>query len=98
MANQGVATLSDLEIIFSRILNIVITLAGIAAFVMIIVGGFKYLMSGGDPKQAESAQATITWAVIGLVIAIASWFILKFIQQFTGIPEDQFFNFSITGS
>ena len=60
---------------------------------MIIIGGFKYMTSGGDPKQTQAASQTITYAIIGLIAALGSWFILKFIGAFTGAD---LFNFSIT--
>lgn len=78
-------TLKQLEDIFSNILNIVVRFAGVAAFIMIIIGGFQYLTAGGDPKKAESAKNTITYAVLGLALLIIGWFILKFIQEFTGV-------------
>ena len=84
MAVNGVATLSDLEFILQRVLGLIITLAGIASFIMIIVGGFKYLFASGDPKQAESAQATITWAVVGLVIALVMYLFVSGILRFYG--------------
>lgn len=79
------ATLQYFEDIFSRILSIATTAAGLVCFVMLIVGGFKYLTSGGDPKQTAAARGTLTWAVAGLAIIIAAWFILQFIKHFTGV-------------
>lgn len=94
MANPPPATLSQLEGIFKYVFNIALTLGGVAAFIMLIVGGFKYMTSGGDPKQTQSASQTITMAFVGLIAAIGVWFILKFIGTFTGAD---LFNFSITG-
>ena len=85
-----VAQIQDIEEIVKTILNYAVRLAGIAAFVMLIVGGFKYLTAGGDPKKAEAAQKTITYAVFGLVFLIGGWFILKLIQEFTGVPVTEF--------
>lgn len=82
---EDVAQLKDLETIFSRILSLATRAAGLVCFVMLIVGGFKYLTSGGDPKQTASARGTLTWAVAGLALIIAAWFILQFIEHFTGI-------------
>jgi len=81
----GTATLKGLEVIFSRILSLATTAAGLVCFMMLIVGGFKYLTSAGDPKQTASAQATLTWAIVGLVAIIGAWFILQLIKHFTGI-------------
>lgn len=80
-----VVTLKGFEVIFSKILTLATTATGLVCFLMLIVGGFKYLTSGGDPKQTASAKGTLTWAVGGLVVIIAVWFILQFIEYFTGI-------------
>ena len=80
-----IATIKCLECIFQNILNIVIRLAGIAVFIMLIIGGFQYLTAGGDPKKSQSAKNTLTYAILGLALLILAWFILKFIAIFTGI-------------
>ena len=87
---QDPAEIQDLEEIVKTILNYAVRLAGIAVFMMLIAGGFKYLTAGGDPKKAESAQKTITYAIFGLVLLIGGWFILQFIEKFTGVPVTEF--------
>ena len=82
-----VAKIQGLECVFANVVSIAVTLAGLAVFLMLIVGGFKYLTSGGDPKATESAQKTMTYAVIGLVVIIAAYLILRFLAVFTGIPD-----------
>ncbi len=88
-----VATIKSLEGLFSNVVGIAISLVGLVTFAMIITGGIKYLTSGGDPKNTEAAQATITQGIIGLVLAVASYFILQAISGFTGIPD--LLNFSV---
>lgn len=85
-----VATIKGFECIIIQILNIAVRLAGIVVFIMLIIGGFRYLTSGGDPKATESAQKTITWAIFGLALILVSWFILRFIEEFTGVKVTQF--------
>lgn len=80
----------DLETVLRNIFNLAVAGAGVAVFVMLLIGGFKYLTSGGDPKAAESARGTLTWAIIGLFILIGAWFILKLIEEFTGIKVSVF--------
>ena len=87
---EGTATLRGFECIFTRILNIVTYFAVVVVFIMLVVGGFKYLTSGGDTKATESAQKTITYAILGLVALIGIWLILKFISVFTGVNVTQF--------
>ncbi|HUS60256.1 MAG TPA: pilin [Nevskiaceae bacterium] len=87
---QDPAEIKDFEEIVRNILNIAIRLAGVALFIMLIVGGFKYLTAGGDPKKAEAAQKTLTYAIGGLVLVILAWFILLFIKEFTGVDVTKF--------
>jgi len=82
----GAATFKSLEAVFANILSVVFALAGFAAFIMLIVGGFRYLTSAGDPKAGAQARGTLTWAIAGLLFLIGAWFILSLISEFTGIP------------
>lgn len=85
-----VATIQGFECLFYNILQVVVVLAGISFFIMFIVGGFQYLFSSGDPKKAAAASSTLTMAIIGLIGIIVSWFILSFIQKFTGVNVTDF--------
>jgi len=87
---QDPVEIQDIEEIVKIVLNYAVRLAGIAVFIMLLVGGFKYLTAGGDPKKAEAAQKTITYAIFGLALLIGGWFILKLIQEFTGVPVTEF--------
>jgi cytochrome bd-type quinol oxidase subunit 2 len=63
-----------------RIINIFSTVAGIASVIMIIIGGFRYITSGGDSGTVASAKRTVLYALIGLVVVgisqILVWFVL----------------------
>lgn len=85
-----VATLKGLECIFEIILKVVTGFAVLAVFIMLVLGGFKYLTSGGDTKATESAKNTLTYAIFGLAALIGVWLILKFIEVFTGVPVTVF--------
>lgn len=80
-----VATIQGFECILRIIFNLAIRLAGIIVFIIFIIGGFKYLTAGGDQEKIQSAQKTLTYAIGGLVLIILAWFILFFIEKFTGI-------------
>lgn len=54
-------------------------IAGIIAVIMIIIGGYWYVLSGGDPQKIKKAKDTILYAVVGLVISISAWAIIEFI-------------------
>jgi TRAP-type C4-dicarboxylate transport system permease small subunit len=84
------ATLQDIECIVRNILNIIIPFAGLAAFVVLLVGGFQYLTSGGDPKKAQQAQGVITGAIIGIIVTLGIWFLFQLIFVLTGIDVLKF--------
>lgn len=81
---EPAAQLVELEGIFGNVVAAVLGLAGIALFIMLLVGGFKYITSGGDPKAAEEAKKTLTYAVGGLVLVASAYLILRFVAEFTG--------------
>ena len=58
--------------------------AGIVLFVMLIIGGFRYITAGGDPKGIEGAKKTLTYAIAGMVLVALSYLIINFIASFTG--------------
>lgn len=60
-------------------INIFSIIVGIIAVIMIIVGGFKYITSGGDSGNITSAKNTIIYAVIGLVIVALAQFLVQFV-------------------
>jgi len=58
---DDVHEIKDIVDIIENIFGLAIRLAGILAFIMLILGGFRYLTSGGDAKAAESARKTLTY-------------------------------------
>jgi hypothetical protein len=75
-ADTGTQKIQD---IVTLIVNIFSIIVGIVAVIMIVVGGFKYITSGGDSGNITSAKNTIVYAVIGLVIVALAQFIVKFV-------------------
>jgi len=84
------ARFSDLEAVFANIVSVILGLAGIVLFIMLLMGGFKFITAGGDPKAVEGAKKTLTYAIAGMVLLAASFLILRFIQEFTGVDVVNF--------
>ncbi len=80
-----VATFQGFECLIGNILGAATTIIGLASFVMIIVGAFLYLTSGGNTKGTEAAKQTITYAIIGILVSLMAYFILYFVSSFTGV-------------
>ena len=65
--------------IFTQITNTILFLVGAIAVIMLIIGGVRYTISGGDSKQVESAKNTIMYAIIGIVVVILAYAIVNFV-------------------
>jgi len=83
-----VATIGSLVSVFGNVIQAVTALAGVILFVMLVMGGYTFLFSGGDQKKLEKAKGTLTAAITGLVILVCSYLILLLIQAATGTTAD----------
>ncbi len=68
-----------LNSLITDIINVLSVIIGIIAVIMIIIGGFKFITSGGDAGKVTSARQTIIYALIGLVIVALAQFIVQFV-------------------
>lgn len=66
------------------ILAIVFAIAGAVAFLIVIIAGFQFVISGGDPQKVTKARQTILYAVVGLVVCSVAFTIVKFVVGETG--------------
>lgn len=71
--------------IVSGLIRGVLVIAAIVFFFILVVGGIKWIASGGDKAQTEGARNQITAALVGLVIVFAAWAIVQLINTFFGI-------------
>lgn len=65
--------------VFKQVTNTILYIVGIIAVVMLIIGGIKYVISGGDSKKVTDAKNTVLYAIIGLVIAFLAFAIINFV-------------------
>lgn len=79
------AKLSALTEVIQNIISLLAPAAAIAFLIMLIVGGFQFLTSGGDPKAVAGARTTLTYAIIGIILVVVSWLILLLVHQITGV-------------
>lgn len=70
---------SELNNFINRAVNIFSIIVGIIAVIMIIVGGLKFITSGGDSGKISSARQTIVYALIGLIIVALAQIIVRFV-------------------
>ncbi len=69
----------DLSSTVIQIINAVIGVLGLAAVVIVIIGGINYMMSSGEAAKVKKAKDTILYGVIGLVICVLAFAIVNFV-------------------
>ena len=84
---QGANQQSDLfgsNGIFKTITNVLLFVIGAISVIMLIIGGIRYVVSGGDSSAVTSAKNTILYAIVGIVVAILAYALVNFvISSFT---------------
>jgi len=63
----------------TTVTNILLYIVGIASVIMVIIGGFMYVISAGNPDKTKSARATIISALIGVVISSLAFVIVHYV-------------------
>ena len=71
--------------VFKQVTNTILYVVGIIAVIMLIIGGIKYVISGGDAKKVTDAKNTVLYAIIGLVICFLAFAIVNFV--ITALPN-----------
>lgn len=84
---KGINTLSD---VINKIVPVVIYAAIIILFFVLVWGGFNFLTSAGNPEKIKSARAKITTGIIGFILLIVSYIIVKLISTLFGIGQGLF--------
>lgn len=63
----------------ARIINVALGFLGIIAVVIVLIGGFKYMVSGGNEEKTSEAKNMIVAGIIGLAIILSAWAITTFV-------------------
>lgn len=90
--------ISDLErISLPDVISLFAALAiigiGLLSVVFIFFGGFTFILSGGDEGKVKQAVHTIRYAIVGLIMALLSFVIVKFVGLLFGVSFE-FFDFA----
>lgn len=79
--NTGLPNESSPTVFIMKIINIALGLAGLVAVLFLLIGGFRYITSAGNEEVAEQAKKIIINAIIGIVVIILSFVIVRVISQ-----------------
>ncbi len=70
---------TDANSAVENIVKILLFVLGIIAVIVIIIGGLRYVVSGGDANAVKGAKDMILYAVVGLIVAIMAYAIVSFV-------------------
>lgn len=65
--------------VFNRLTSTILLIVGLISVIMLVYGGLRYILSGGDSKKVTDAKNTVLYAIIGLIISLLSYAIIKFV-------------------
>ena len=65
--------------LFQQIVNIMLFIIGAVAVIMLIIGGIRYVVSGGDQNSVTAAKNTILYAIIGIIVAVLAFAVVNFV-------------------
>ncbi len=77
--------ITDIGKLISALVGTVLIIAALLAFLYLILGGIKWITSGGDKAGMEEARNKITHAIVGLIIVGAAWAVMTLVQNFLGV-------------
>jgi hypothetical protein len=79
--NRGDCSLDDIEIVFINIAEFTLAIVGGLAFLMYVIGGMMWLLSGGNMDRVRKGKEIIKYATIGLVIVLGAYLATEFLLQ-----------------
>lgn len=80
----GPATGASLEHVIDNARTWVMGLLAALATLMLVLGGARYVLAGGDPSQVERAKATLKSATAGYALAVLAPVILSVLRGIVG--------------
>ena len=80
-----IVKINDIGQLISALVGSIMIIASLLAFAYLLMGGIKWITSGGDKAGMEEARNKITHAIVGLIIVGAAWAIMNLVQNFLGV-------------
>ena len=62
-----------------QVSNLLIFVVGAVAVITLIIGAFRYVLSGGNAAKVEAAKNTILYAIVGIVVASLAFALVQFV-------------------
>lgn len=76
---------TSLVTVVQAIIRFILLIAFVLAFIFLLIGGLRWITAGGDEKAVAGARGMITGALIGLVIVLLAYAIIKLVEAFFNV-------------
>lgn len=83
----GFGGFKSVSSVLSTMLPRAFQVAAVAVFFYLLIGALKFILSGGDKEKVSSGRQMITHALIGLVMLVILFTMLKFIFNLFGLKD-----------
>lgn len=80
-----IAPINNIVVIIRAIIRFILVVAFVLAFIMLLIGGIRWITAGGDEKGVAGARNMITAALIGLVIVLVAYAIIRLVEIFFAV-------------
>lgn len=75
----------QIENIFTMVFGFFTIIAGLGFFIYFLIGGLKWLTSGGDTQKVDTAKKTMTSALVGIIIIVSAYGIIWLVGNAIGL-------------
>ena len=80
----------DLQKIVNFAIQSLLMVAAILAFIFFILGGISWITSAGNKEALEKAKKKLTYSILGLIIALLSFVIIRVLANIFGVEQGLF--------
>ena len=74
--------LGEMFSVVDSIIDKIVPVTVLLCVAMFVVGGYMWMVSGGNPESKQKAQGTMTWAAIGFIFVFLAKAILSLVTKF----------------
>ena len=82
---ETLGKITNIVAIIRTVIQFILIVAFVLAFIMLLIGGIRWITAGGDEKGVAGARNMITAALIGLVIVLVAYAIILLVETFFGV-------------
>lgn len=65
--------------IFTTMTNVLLFIVGAISVIMVVIGGLRYVLSGGNSSNITTAKNTILYAIVGLIVSLLAYALVNFV-------------------